>query len=101
MRQLLAFLNLFQRLCAGKEIARGLAKQGLIVLMGSRDADRGEAAVAELQGNGKVVFIQLDVTSDASVKVAVSRVTAEFSRLDILVNNSGALNSEQNLTGYR
>ena len=74
---------------AGKEIARGLAQQGLTVLLGARDDTRGEAAAAELQGDGKVIFLKLDVTDDASIQAAVRRVEAEFSRLDILVNNSG------------
>jgi NAD(P)-dependent dehydrogenase (short-subunit alcohol dehydrogenase family) len=57
--------------------------------MGARDRERGEKAVAELRGKGlRVEFVQIDVTSDASVERAAAEV-ARQGRLDILVNNAG------------
>jgi NAD(P)-dependent dehydrogenase (short-subunit alcohol dehydrogenase family) len=67
----------------GREIARQLAAVGHTVYAGSRDAARGEKAVAEIGGD--VRLLVLDVTSAASVETAASRVPA----LDILVNNAG------------
>ncbi len=74
----------------GKEISRQLATEGVMVLMGARDQQRGEKAVADLQAQGlPVEFIQLDVTSQASVDEAVAEVVRRHGRLDILVNNAG------------
>ena len=73
----------------GKEIARGLAEKGVTVLLGARDTLRGEAAAEELATSGRVLFQQIDVTSDASVAAAVQRVDTDFGQLDILVNNAG------------
>ncbi|HMD93625.1 MAG TPA: hypothetical protein VKG80_13385 [Trebonia sp.] len=47
----------------GKEIARQLAAAGLIVWVGSRDAERGKAAVAEIGGEARLLV--LDVTDPA------------------------------------
>jgi NAD(P)-dependent dehydrogenase (short-subunit alcohol dehydrogenase family) len=73
----------------GKAIAKGLAREGFIVLLGARDGVRGAAAAAELQADGSVQFLQLDVTEDASVERALEQVSKEFGRLDVLVNNAG------------
>ena len=73
----------------GKEIARGLARRGMIVLLGARDVARGRAAAAELAADGAVVPVQLDVTDPASVAAAAAFVEREHGRLDVLVNNAG------------
>jgi NAD(P)-dependent dehydrogenase (short-subunit alcohol dehydrogenase family) len=67
----------------GKEIARQLAGAGLTVYVGSRDAERGERAVAEIGGDARLLV--LDVTDAASIAEAASQVGT----LDILVNNAG------------
>ncbi|GHF39904.1 NAD(P)-dependent dehydrogenase (short-subunit alcohol dehydrogenase family) [Amycolatopsis bartoniae] len=67
----------------GKEIARALLAAGCTVLLGSRDAERGQRAVDELGGGARLLV--LDVTGEDSIAAAASRVE----RLDILVNNAG------------
>jgi NAD(P)-dependent dehydrogenase (short-subunit alcohol dehydrogenase family) len=73
----------------GKAIAKSLARDGFLVLLGARDAARGATAAAELQADGAVRFLKLDVTQEASVSEAAQKVEAEFGRLDVLVNNAG------------
>ncbi|MFD9725001.1 SDR family oxidoreductase [Streptomyces sp. NPDC059072] len=73
----------------GKETARGLAALGITVLIGARDAERGEAAAEELRAGGADVrFVPLDVTDENSVQAAARHIDATFGRLDILVNNA-------------
>lgn len=74
----------------GFETARLLAQKGYTVWLGARDKERGEKA-AELLKKEKldVRFLPLDVTSDSSVKAAVSKVEADSGSLDVLVNNAG------------
>jgi NAD(P)-dependent dehydrogenase (short-subunit alcohol dehydrogenase family) len=67
----------------GKHIAHQLATAGVTVYVGSRNAERGRAAVAEI-GTGARLLV-LDVTDAASIAAAASQV----SKLDILVNNAG------------
>lgn len=66
----------------GFAIARQLAEAGLEVVIGARDAAAGRAAAERVPG---ARFLQLDVTSDASIRAA----TAELAALDVLVNNAG------------
>ncbi|MFD7728920.1 SDR family oxidoreductase [Kitasatospora phosalacinea] len=74
----------------GKETARGLAALGATVLIGARDAGRGEAAAEELRAGGADArFVPLDVTDEDSVRAAAEHVDATFGRLDVLVNNAG------------
>ena len=74
----------------GKEISRQLAAKGVLVIMGAREPERGEQAVAEWKAQGlPAEFVQLDVTSQASVHSAAAEVERRHGRLDILVNNAG------------
>ncbi len=74
----------------GIEAARQLAEQGFTVWLGSRDAERGEAAAQELASAGDVRYVNLDVTDDQSVQAAAERIGDETGALDVLVNNAGA-----------
>lgn len=74
----------------GRETARRLAQLGMTVLVGARDRERGEAAVASLRADSPDVhFVPLDVVDAASIARAAADVTARFGRLDVLVNNAG------------
>jgi NAD(P)-dependent dehydrogenase (short-subunit alcohol dehydrogenase family) len=73
----------------GFETARQLAQQGFTVWVGARDRGRGEAAVNELDRDGDVRFVELDVTDDDSVRAAAARIGEETGALDVLVNNAG------------
>ena len=73
----------------GKEIARQLGAQGLTVLVGARDLERGEEAAAELKASGANSHaVRLDVTDEASIAEAARRIEEEFGGLDVLVNNA-------------
>ncbi|WP_411083287.1 SDR family oxidoreductase [Streptomyces sp. cmx-18-6] len=74
----------------GYETARGLGELGMRVLVGARDAARGEAAVKTLRAGGvDAHHVPLDVTCQDSVRAAVHQVEERWGRLDILVNNAG------------
>lgn len=74
----------------GREVSRQLASKGVLVIMGARERERGEKAMAELKALGlPVEFVALDVTSQASVDRAAAEVERRHGRLDILVNNAG------------
>jgi NAD(P)-dependent dehydrogenase (short-subunit alcohol dehydrogenase family) len=60
-----------------------LAAAGLAVWVGSRDAARGERAVEEIDGDARLLV--LDVTDAASIAAAARQAGT----LDILVNNAG------------
>ncbi len=74
----------------GREIARQLAKAEMTVVIGSRDAARGEKAALELEGEGvQVASLQLDVIDTKSVRRFVEQVEKKFGAPGVLVNNAG------------
>src|SRR6202035_5313238 len=77
----------------GFQVAKELVANGLTVLVGSRNFERGEAAAKEI-GSGAVA-IQLDVTDGVSIAAAAERIRKEFGRLDLLVNNAAISNTSK------
>jgi NAD(P)-dependent dehydrogenase (short-subunit alcohol dehydrogenase family) len=74
----------------GLEIARGLGAKKIKVLVGARDAARGQAAVDTLKAEGADArFVELNVTDPGTVQRAAQWIEKEFGRLDILINNAG------------
>ncbi|KAI4945381.1 hypothetical protein J4E86_009268 [Alternaria arbusti] len=62
-----------------------------LVLLGSRSAEKGEAAVKQLQGKGlpgKVESLQIDVSDETSILKAKDVVEEKYGRIDALVNNA-------------
>ncbi len=76
----------------GLEIARQLGRQGITVVLGSRDPQRGQAAAEALKGEGiDAHTVTLEVTDAADRDAALAFLQDQFGRLDILVNNAGIM----------
>ena len=74
----------------GLTLARGLAGAGAHVVMNGRNAAKLSAAAQALAGEGlQVTPLAFDVTNQADVTAAISRIEREVGPLDILVNNAG------------
>jgi len=74
----------------GLATARLLGEAGMTVLLGARNAERGEAAAKELAQDGlDASFVPLDVTDESSARAAADTVSAAQGRLDVLINNAG------------
>lgn len=80
----------------GLETARGLGERGVTVLLGSRDAARGEEAARALrdQGIAHVEAIQFDVDNREDHQRLAALLEERFGRLDILVNNAGIVSED-------
>jgi len=73
----------------GRAIAAQLAKTGMTVLLGARNAAAGEEAAAQLRKeNLDVQFLQLDLVQPATIEAAAASIASRFERLDVLVNNA-------------
>jgi NAD(P)-dependent dehydrogenase (short-subunit alcohol dehydrogenase family) len=74
----------------GRASALAMARAGAAVVIGNRDAAKGEEVVALIrQAGGRAVFQKTDVSKHADVKALVERAVAEFGRLDVAFNNAG------------
>jgi NAD(P)-dependent dehydrogenase (short-subunit alcohol dehydrogenase family) len=84
----------------GLEIARQIAQAGVKVLVGARNAERGQAAAAALAAQGlDATFQHIDLTDAASAAAAAAHIDATFGRLDILVNNAGVVDPQDGPPG--
>ena len=76
----------------GLETARQLGKLGYTVLLGSRDALKGEVAARLLREEGiDARVVKLDVVKQSDIDAAAAMVEKEFGKLDALVNNAGVM----------
>jgi NAD(P)-dependent dehydrogenase (short-subunit alcohol dehydrogenase family) len=85
----------------GKAAATALAGLGAEVVVVGRDAERGEAAVAEIReksGNDGVSLLLADLSVQAEVRKLAEEFGERHDRLDVLVNNAGLVLSERNET---
>jgi len=71
----------------GYETARRLIELGQTVIIGARDAGRGQAAADRLGAR----FVPIDVTDDGSVARAAADIEAHEGRIDTLINNAGII----------
>src|SRR4029453_3123345 len=76
----------------GLETARELGRQGIVVVLASRDSKKGNAAAAKLRDEGITAeSLGFDVNKSQDHQKAYDYFAKKYGRLDILVNNAGVL----------
>ncbi len=78
----------------GYRTALELARHGAVVLLGCRNAGKGEAALERLRRevpNAEAELALLDMASLASIRAFAARFIASGRTLDILINNAGVM----------
>lgn len=85
----------------GLETCRRLAQQGYQVILTSRDKQKGQAKVEELQQEGlDVYFAKLDVADPISIEDLQRQIIESRGRLDVLINNAAIfIDKDQKNTG--
>lgn len=74
----------------GLETARQLGKQGVKIVIGSRDLEKGKAVAEKLRAEGADVdAIRFDITKPADYRESYNYFDKNFGKLDILINNAG------------
>ena len=85
----------------GKETALGLAKIGATVVMVVRNKERAEKAQKEIvkkSGNSSVDLMICDLSSMESIRQFSKEFKKKYKRLDVLVNNAGAVFNKREIT---
>lgn len=85
--------------------AQVLAAQGARLVLVSRSAQKCEATAAQIRastGNDQITFIAGDLSLMAQVRHVAEQFLAQNDRLDVLINNAGAVFSSRQVTaeGY-
>jgi len=78
----------------GAVTAEALARQGATTTLVARDPARGAAAVQRIRqatGNPQVEVLLADLSAQAEIRRLAREVQSRYPRLDVLVNNAGAL----------
>ncbi len=85
----------------GREAARSLAGMGARLVLVGRDPERLQRTRDELvreTGNEAIATVVADMASLSSVRVAAAEILATEPRVDVLVDNAGAMFAERGLT---
>jgi NAD(P)-dependent dehydrogenase (short-subunit alcohol dehydrogenase family) len=72
----------------GAAIAQKFAEEGATLILVDFDATRLEQTADQLPG-GKPLAIVADVTEETAVEDAFARITGQYGRIDVLINNVG------------
>jgi NAD(P)-dependent dehydrogenase (short-subunit alcohol dehydrogenase family) len=78
----------------GEVAALELARQGARIVIVGRSREKAEATVAMIQkesGNQAVEYLLADLSSQADIRRLAEEVKEQCPRLDVLVNNAGAM----------
>ncbi|MGM0839000.1 MAG: SDR family oxidoreductase [Bacillota bacterium] len=75
----------------GKAIASTFVKEGVNVVLASRNEEKLNEVQTELENlhGGQVRYIRTDITQPDQIKKAVQHTIDSFGQLDILINNAG------------
>jgi NAD(P)-dependent dehydrogenase (short-subunit alcohol dehydrogenase family) len=85
----------------GKVTARELAKMGASVTIVARNATKAQTVIKELRtaaGHDRIGFVRADMSSQKSIRGAAETIKGRLKRLDVLINNAGAMFSKRELT---
>jgi NAD(P)-dependent dehydrogenase (short-subunit alcohol dehydrogenase family) len=84
----------------GLAAAQALARRGAKLAIVARDDARGAEAVTSIEGEGgsTVDLLHADLTSQASIRALADQVLEKYPRVDVLINNAGAIFVQRELT---
>ena len=74
----------------GKAVALNLSQAGYRVVLAARAMDKLEEVASAIKADGREAYaVELDLTSQDSIKNAFAKASKEFGKIEILVNNAG------------
>ncbi|MDH5403060.1 MAG: SDR family oxidoreductase [Candidatus Heimdallarchaeota archaeon] len=78
----------------GFQTALGLAKENHQIIMVCRNKERGEKAkqsIIQQTGNNSIDLLLADLSLQSDIRNLVSEIEIKYDRIDVLINNAGAI----------
>ena len=85
----------------GKETARCLGKQNSQLILVGRNPKKGEKVrkkLIEKTGNNQIEILTADLSNMKAIRYLAERIYSRYDRLDVLINNAGALFAQREET---
>ncbi len=85
----------------GKATALHLARRGLTVVIVGRDREKADRVVEQIKtesGNERIDALIADLASQQAVRALAAAFKAKYPRLEVLINNAGAIFSQRRLS---
>jgi retinol dehydrogenase-14 len=85
----------------GKVTSRRLAAMGATVVLVCRDQTKGQYAIREIRAHLPGASLELllaDLSSQEHIRRLASEIQARFPRINVLINNAGAINAHRTLS---
>ena len=85
----------------GKETARCLGKQNTQLILVGRNPEKGEKVRKKLiakTGNNQIEILTADLSNMKAIRYLAERIYSRYDRLDVLINNAGALFAQREET---
>jgi NADP-dependent 3-hydroxy acid dehydrogenase YdfG len=75
----------------GEATALALAAEGAAVAIAARRRDRLDGLADKINGQGRALVLETDVTDEAQVRAMVDQTVTVLGGLDVLINNAGVM----------
>ncbi len=82
----------------GLAAAKELSRRGALLSIVARSEQRGQRALAEIGAGASADLVIADLSLQRSIRELASELLARYERVDVLINNAGAMFSRRELT---
>ncbi len=85
----------------GKATALQMAKLGYSIIMLVRESEKSQLAYEEIKAaasTGNVDMVFVDLSSQASIRMAAQKIFENYQKIDILINNAGLIKRKAELS---
>lgn len=82
----------------GRITALELAKRGFNLILVARDPKKADELQMEIGSESETAFVECDLSNMQSVQRAVEKINAEYSHIDVLINNAGLMMDHEEIT---
>lgn len=77
-----------------KKLVEESSSTKTVILLGSRDLQRGHDALIQLNSPSNVHVLQLDMSSSESIHQSIDQIKQKYGQVDVVINNAGIRTSD-------